>query len=331
MTIVGDHLYVETDAVTVDCRARAEHAAGPGDGVIAAAPLGGGVRVAVVPAPAGRRACSRFRRRRRSRTRSRRCSRPLPSADAPLVLGVGELHQTADTAGIASSLSRFTRKIWPLLAARVSDLVVETWVTDGACGKAEAATVGDVARTTERPAATEDEIVALLARAKASGARPHILKVGCAEYRPARRGPGGGGARQPVDFERMLALIEGKLEAQVTAVLAARPAADAAKLIVVYGGALHNDLHPDPVLAPFSYGRARFTRPRGATARSISTCPSTWSETPAMRAEPWFRPGSAPPRRPSRASSAAAPTRPSSCSRDETDAAPRAVSGSRCR
>ena len=85
--------------------------------------------------------------------------RRAASTPGPLVLGVGELHQTAGTAGIASSLSRFTHKIWPLIAARVSDLIVETWVTDGACGKAEAATVGDVARTTERPAATENEIV----------------------------------------------------------------------------------------------------------------------------------------------------------------------------
>jgi hypothetical protein len=206
---------------------------------------------------------------------------------APLVLGVGELHQTAETAGIASSLSRFTRQVWPRIAARVSDLVVETWVTDGACGKAEAATVGDVARTTERPAATEDEIVALLTRAKASGARTHILKVSCAEYRllaPA----GGGGSRQPVDFERMLALIEHKLEAQVTAVLATRPAADAARLVVVYGGALHNDLHPDPALAPFSYGLRAFHTTAGRYRELDLYVPAYLARNPAMRGEPWF-------------------------------------------
>ena len=208
-------------------------------------------------------------------------------ASAPLVLGVGELHQTADTAGIASSLSRFTRQIWPLLAARVSDLIVETWVTDGACGTAETATIGDVARTTERPAATENEIVALLTRAKASGARPHILKVTCAEYRllaPA----GGGGERQPVDYERMLSLIEHKLETKVTEVLATRPAADAGKLIVVYGGALHNDLHPDPVLAPFSYGLRAFHATAGRYRELDLYVPAYLERNPAMRNEPWF-------------------------------------------
>jgi hypothetical protein len=209
------------------------------------------------------------------------------AAGAPLVLGVGELHQTADTAGIASSLSRFTRQIWPLLAARVSDLIVETWVTDGACGKAEAATVGDVARTTERPAATENEIVALLTRAKASGARAHILKVSCAEYRllaPAAAG----GERRPVDFEHMLALVEHKLEGTLTEVLATRPAGDAGKLIVVYGGALHNDLHPDPVLARFSYGLRAFHATAGRYRELDLYVPAYLERNPAMRGEPWF-------------------------------------------
>ena len=206
---------------------------------------------------------------------------------APLVLGVGELHQTTDTVRIASSLSRFTRQVWPLLAARVSDVIVETWVTDGACGKAEVATVGDVARTTERPAATEDEIVTLLTRVKASGARPHILEVSCAEYRLlAPDGPRG--ERQSLDFERMLALIERKLEAKVTAVLASRPAADAAKLVVVYGGALHNDLHPDPVLASFSYGLRAFHTTAGRYRELDLYVPAYLERNPAMRGEPWF-------------------------------------------
>jgi hypothetical protein len=207
---------------------------------------------------------------------------PAKQSSAPLVLGVGELHQTANTSGIASSLARFTQKVWPLLASRVSDLIVETWVTDGACGKAETATIGDVARTTERPAATEDEIVTLLTRAKASGARPHILKVSCAEYRLLA--PGGA----PVDFERMLALIERKLEAKVTEVLSSRAATDAAKLVVVYGGALHNDLHPDPALAPFSYGVRAFHTTAGRYRELDLYVPAYLERNPAMRGEPWF-------------------------------------------
>jgi hypothetical protein len=209
------------------------------------------------------------------------------SSGAPIVLGVGELHQTSDTAAIPSSLARFTRDVWPLIAARVSDLIVETWVTDGACGRAETSTVEKVETATERPAATGSEIVTLLERAKQAGARPHILTVSCADYRLLAPAPARA-AKAPLDFQRMLALIEAKLEAQVTAVLAARPAADAAKLVVVYGGALHNDLYPDPLLAPFSYGVPIFRATLGRYRELDLYVPEYLERNPALRREPWF-------------------------------------------
>jgi hypothetical protein len=111
--------------------------------------------------------------------------------------------------------------------------------------------------------------------------------VSCAEYRLLAH-DGASGTRQPLDFERMLALIERKLEAQVTEVLAARPAIDAAKLVVVYGGALHNDLHPDPVLAPFSYGVRAFHTTAGRYRELDLYVPAYLERNPAMHGEPWF-------------------------------------------
>jgi hypothetical protein len=217
---------------------------------------------------------------------------PADADGTPIVLGVGELHQTADLAAIPSSLSRFTREIWPLIAGRASDLIVETWVTDGACGAAETATVDGVARTTERPVASENEIVALLRRARESGVRPHVLTVGCADYQrlsptQAKRGPAG-----TVDFQRMLALIRRKLEAKIGEVLAARGGADAdadrRKVVVVYGGALHNDLHPDPLLADFSYGPSIFRATMGRYRDLDLYVPKYLQRNPALRQEPWF-------------------------------------------
>ena len=209
------------------------------------------------------------------------------AGDSPIVLGVGELHQTADLAEIPSSLSRFTREIWPLIAGHASDLIVETWVTDGACGKAEAATVDGVAKTTERPAATENEIIALLRRARDAGVRPHVLTVSCADYQllsptKARRAAAG-----TLDFQRVLALIRRKLEAKVGEVLAARGRADQ-KMVVVYGGALHNDLHPDPLLASFSYGLPIYRATMGRYRELDLYVPEYLQRNPALRQEPWF-------------------------------------------
>ena len=221
----------------------------------------------------------------------------IAAGDAPLVLGVGELHQTTGTASVPSSLGRFTRELWPIVAPHTSDLIVETWVTDGACGRAEAATVAGVAATTDRPAATGSEIVTLLRRAKETGVRPHVLHVSCADYQllsspsspssssssPSRRGTGA-----VVDFQRLLTLIQRQLLATVTRVLAARPAADATKLVVVYGGALHNDLYPDPALASFSYGVPVF-RATGGRYRELDLyVPEYLDGNAAMHREPWF-------------------------------------------
>ena len=79
-------------------------------------------------------------------------------------------------------MARFTDEILPAVAPHASHLIVETWITRGTCGETEKHVTEEVARTTERPAETENEIVRLLRRAKELGVAPHVLDVGCDEY-----------------------------------------------------------------------------------------------------------------------------------------------------
>src|SRR5262249_44542167 len=162
----------------------------------------------------------------------------------PRVIGFGEYHQTNATKSVRSSLARFTDELLPLVAPGASDLVVETWIT-GDCGAKEEKVVKQVERTTERPPETESELVKLLRLAKERGVQPHILTVSCEEYQALLDDKG------QVDFEKLLKLVNRLLEQQV---LALAPRAPSGKLVCVYGGALHNDLKPEPSLAPFTYG-----------------------------------------------------------------------------
>ena len=58
-------------------------------------------------------------------------------------------------------------------------------------------------------------------------------------------------------------------------------------MVVVYGGALHNDLYPDPVLARFSYGVAAF-RATGGRYRELDLyVPEYLERNSAMQKEPW--------------------------------------------
>lgn len=176
----------------------------------------------------------------------------FPSAEAalehllqknPRVLGVGEVHSSTDRPGIPSTISRFTTELLPVLAPRTTDLVIETWRLESACGAPAEQVVTQVETETKRPEETKDEIVVLAERASALGVRPHDLPVSCAEYPTLLDEQG------EVAYDRLLKLLTVKLGAFANAGLTT---ADAS--LVLYGGAMHNDLSPDPELVDYSYG-----------------------------------------------------------------------------
>jgi hypothetical protein len=205
--------------------------------------------------------------------------------DAGGVVAFGELHQTRATAKVKSSIARFTDEILPIVAPRASHLIVETWITRGTCGEAEAHVTKEVARTTERPAETESEIMKLLRRAKELGVAPHVLDVGCAEYEVLA---GQGGTAGAVDYDKLLTITNQHLERAIgQGLLLAR--APGRPLVVVYGGALHNDLYPDPTLAKYTFGRHVHAATRGAYREVDLYVPEMVDTTPALKAEPWYK------------------------------------------
>ncbi|HEY7376277.1 MAG TPA: hypothetical protein VIF57_29210 [Polyangia bacterium] len=198
------------------------------------------------------------------------------------VIAFGELHQTRATAKVRSSLARFTDEILPVIAPHTSHLIVETWITRGACGEVEAQVTKEVARTTERPVETESEIMKLLRRAKELGVAPHVLDVGCDEYKVLA---GQGGA---VDYDKLLTITNQHLERAIgQGLLLAR--APGRPLVIVYGGALHNDLHPDPSLAKYTFGRHVHAATRGAYREVDLYVPEMIDTSPVARRQPWYR------------------------------------------
>jgi hypothetical protein len=163
----------------------------------------------------------------------------------PRVLGVGEVHLIAGGPRVKSALARFTDDMFTRLDGRATDLVIETWVTDGRCGKAEKQVTSDVKAKTERPPETETEIGRLLRRARELGVRPHVMTMRCKAYEALRARSG------EVDYDKLLQLIGGELHRNVRAVLDGEKDAT----VVVYGGSLHNDRQPNEGVAAYSYGK----------------------------------------------------------------------------
>jgi hypothetical protein len=203
--------------------------------------------------------------------------------DATGVVAFGEVHQDEATNGTRSALARFADDVLPSLAPRASHLIVETWITTGACGKAETRVSEDIARTTERPVETESEIVRLLRRAKEAGVAPHVLAVTCDEY-AALTGARGKG----VDYDRLLRLTRRHLELAIRQALLL-PRTPARPLVLVYGGALHNDLYPARGLEPYAFGPAIFSLLRGDYQEVDLYVPELVERLASMRAEAWYR------------------------------------------
>ena len=164
-------------------------------------------------------------------------------AGNPSVIGVGEVHASTDRPGIPSTISRFTEELLPILAPRTTDLVIETWRMESACGAPAEQVVSQVEVETKRPEETKDEIVVLAEKAAALGVRPHDLPVSCAEYPTLLDEQG------EVAYDRLLRLLTLKLGAFADAGL---DTADAS--MVLYGGAMHNDVSPGEDLRDYSYG-----------------------------------------------------------------------------
>lgn len=166
-------------------------------------------------------------------------------ASKPRVLGVGEIHASTDRPGLRSTLSRFTERLMPVLAPTATDLVIETWRLDRACGAPAEAVVAQVEEDTKRPEATKDELTLLIEQAVALGVKPHDLIITCEEYATLMDEAG------EVAYDKLLKLLTVKLSDY-----AQRGLTTDGVTLVLYGGAMHNDLSPSEGLRDYSYGPA---------------------------------------------------------------------------
>jgi hypothetical protein len=196
----------------------------------------------------------------------------------PRVLGVGEVHLVAGGPRVRSALARFTDDMLAGLGGRATDVVVETWVSGGACGQAEKQVTADVKATTERPPETETEIARLLRRARELGMKPRVMTMRCKQYQELRAKSG------EVDYDRLLQLIGGELHRNVRAVLAR----NAGAAVLVYGGSLHNDREPNEGVAAYSYGKKLAAELGAGYVELDLYVPELVESDPLLQAEPWF-------------------------------------------
>jgi len=199
------------------------------------------------------------------------------------VIGIGELHSRTDRAQVTSSLAHFTNDALPALQDKLSDLVVETWITDPHCGSAAQEATTKLTVTMRRPAETKSEIAKLADAARAAGIQPHAMHLTCDDY--SHIAPPG----KDVQVEAMLDLTTrelGRIAAEAVTHRDAEP--NHRPWIAVYGGALHNDRFPDKGVEDWSYAKKIDDLTHGHFVEIDLIVPELADDDPQSQKQPWF-------------------------------------------
>ena len=209
----------------------------------------------------------------------------------PSIIGFGEFHQSKNDTGVRSAIARFSQNLLPTLAPHASDLVVETWQPLG-CGKTEEKAVAEIKEVIERPKQTESEVVQLIKKAKTLDVQPHILKVTCNDYEQLFNNDAG-----TMDLYEMLVLVGRLLKEKAEEIYhyrnkekqKAKPAPKRVeKMILIYGGAVHNDPHPDAGWDEVAFGPNIFKATKGKYLEIDLYVPEFIEKNPMMKEEKWY-------------------------------------------
>ena len=200
----------------------------------------------------------------------------------PSVLAVGEYHEIEGGPKVPSAVKRFTKELLPMLKGRAGALVLETWMTTGKCGEVEKEAVAAVAKTTKRPETTENELTTLLDKSYSLGMQNHILLLTCDEYKSML------GADGELDGEKSLTLVRRKIEEKTDEAIEKGEGGTPAKAIVLYGGAIHNDLMPAEGFEGVTFGPSMQRATDGGYVELDLLVPEYVENDDDLKKEPWF-------------------------------------------
>ena len=165
-----------------------------------------------------------------------------------------------------------------------SDIVLEIWVAEGQCGKKKEAAVAEKQKpVTQGQAKTnQNEYVALGDAAAAKKVKPHILRAPCADYDKILN------AKDDAVIV-MLEMIARLMNEKVKALLAQRADAGPEKIILTYGGAIHNDIVAREGREKWTFGPDLSQQTQGRYVEVDLVVPEYIKDNESWNALPWVR------------------------------------------
>jgi len=200
----------------------------------------------------------------------------------PVAVGVGEVHAPKG-AGVPSAAKRFADDLLPLLAGRASDLLVELMIPPSGCTDAVAEVRSKQTPVTARQAETnQNDYVTMGDRARALGIVPDGLRPTCTDMHAIRA------AASAIDasLETIARLI--RIQAERLVERDQRSDADRGKVLVIFSGAMHNDLAPPPTTASWSYAPELDAYCHGRFVAVDLVVPEFIGQDDTWRSLPWW-------------------------------------------
>jgi hypothetical protein len=204
-------------------------------------------------------------------------------SEHPRVLAIGEAHAPSG-ARVPSAARRFTEALLPLLSGRASDLLVELMMPPPGCVDASSEVRAKQEVVTSRQAGkNQSEYLEMGDRARSLGIVPDMLRPTCDDL-ALLRGDQGDAVGAALEAIARLTVLQGER-------LVARDDssdADSGKMVVVYGGMLHDDLAPPPEKATWSYAPALDAYTHGHLIAVDLVVPEFIGDDETWRSLPWW-------------------------------------------
>jgi hypothetical protein len=204
-------------------------------------------------------------------------------ASKPRVLAIGEAHAQKGTETIATATRRFTETLLPLLPETKSDLVIELLDPPRGCKKAVAEVKEKVEQPVTQPQSqgNQNEFLALGGKAKDLEVRPHVLAPSCEQFAKIADA----GADGVVPMMELIANLSGALAMRI---LERNDKSSVDKGVILYGGAMHNDLVPREGRESFSYGPRLSTEVKGSYVELDLIVPEYIKDNDTWRSLSWY-------------------------------------------
>ncbi len=201
----------------------------------------------------------------------------------PAILAFGESHALKGTEGVKSTTARFTDELLPAFRDRASALVLELWAPDPKCNKEKVAEVAQKQKVvTEKQADNnQNEFVKLGEKSRSVGVVPFLLKPSCEDYDMVKKA--GDDA-----VLAMLEVVTRNMKEKAVTLFRETEKKAPGKMLLTYGGALHNDLAPRKDREAWSFASDLDKLAPGRFVELDLVVPEFIKDTPAWTALPWY-------------------------------------------